>query len=185
MKLTPPFGSDIWVFAYGSLMWHPDFEYEEAQVAEVEGYHRDLCILSYVFRGTPHTPGLVMGLNPGGHCVGRVFRIAPENVAVVFEYLDAREMIHQVYEPTWLTARLRDGTKIAAYGFVTVAGHEQHVGHFNEDEKVSHVLQGFGQRGSALEYLENTCDHLRELGIHDAALEGILSQCRKRVAQKG
>jgi cation transport regulator ChaC len=22
-------GGDIWIFAYGSLMWHPNFEYEE------------------------------------------------------------------------------------------------------------------------------------------------------------
>jgi cation transport protein ChaC len=37
-------GGDIWIFAYGSLMWHPNFEYEEKCRAHLNGYHRALCI---------------------------------------------------------------------------------------------------------------------------------------------
>ncbi|SCA58322.1 Transporter [Candidatus Terasakiella magnetica] len=171
-----------WVFAYGSLMWHPGFEYLEVSQARLSGYHRDLCILSYVFRGTRALPGLVMGLNPTGQCIGRAFLVAEENWAETHAYLDEREMINQVYEPSWVEIELEDGRQVEAYTFIAVQGHDQHVGHFSLDEKVDHVLQGVGQGGSALEYVQNTCRHLQEIGITDSTLEAILQAA---VAKKG
>ena len=61
---------DLWVFAYGSLMWRPNFQYEEAAHALLEGAHRALCIYSVVHRGVPSAPGLVLGLDKGGRCEG-------------------------------------------------------------------------------------------------------------------
>ena len=35
----PP-GADVWVFAYGSLMWNPALEYAEVQSCKVDGWRR-------------------------------------------------------------------------------------------------------------------------------------------------
>ncbi|WP_135075595.1 gamma-glutamylcyclotransferase [Terasakiella sp. SH-1] len=175
--------NDKWVFAYGSLMWNPGFDYLEEAQATLSGYHRDLCILSYVFRGTREVPGLVMGLNPGGHCVGRAFWVAAEKWEDTVSYLDEREMINRVYEPAWVDLVLEDGREVSAYTFLAVGDHDQHVGHFSLDEKVEHVLQGVGCGGSALEYLENTICHLQKIGIRDEMLEAISTASLQKKAK--
>lgn len=166
---------DFWVFGYGSLMWAPGFEFEEAQLADLGGFHRDLCILSYVFRGTPEVPGLVMGLNPKGRCTGRAFRVRAEFREQTVQYLHEREMINDVYEPSWLNVTLAKGEKVSAYTFVARQNHPQYVGHYSLDQKVKLVLQGVGRGGTSLEYLENTIQHLQELSICDETLEAILA----------
>ena len=69
---------DLWVFAYGSLMWYPEFSHVEKKTGRVHGYHRSLCILSSRYRGTPEKPGLVMGLCRGGSCSGMAYRVRAE-----------------------------------------------------------------------------------------------------------
>ncbi|NVJ92567.1 MAG: gamma-glutamylcyclotransferase [Methylocystaceae bacterium] len=171
---------DIWIFGYGSLMWSPGFKVAEDVPARLPGYHRDLCILSYVFRGTPEVPGIVVGLNPGGACAGRAFRVCAEHVPETMDYLHEREMVNNVYTPTWVDITLGDARNVSAYTFVAVRDHAQYVGHLDQEEKVAYVLQGYGAGGSALEYLENTCTHLRSLGINDETLEAILQAAQAK-----
>src|SRR5262245_44777145 len=76
----------FWVFGYGSLMWNPGFHYIERQQAIVHGFHRSLCMYSYMYRGTPERPGLVLGLDRGGACHGVAFRVAAEEWAATIAY---------------------------------------------------------------------------------------------------
>jgi cation transport protein ChaC len=94
--------SDLWVFAYASLIWRPEFEHAEERFATIHGYHRALKMWSRLNRGTPDCPGLVFGLLHGGSCKGMVFRIPQAQVAGALPALWEREMPNGVYDPKWL-----------------------------------------------------------------------------------
>jgi len=97
---------DLWVFGYGSLMWRPDFPYEERTPATIAGYHRAFCVASTHHRGSINRPGLVLGLDRGGACTGIAYRIGKANARQVLTYLRERELIYGVYRETRVSAHL-------------------------------------------------------------------------------
>src|ERR1700741_5289250 len=88
---------DLWVFGYGSLICRPGFEFIERVPARLIGEPRALCVYSFVHRGTPQKPGLVLGLDRGGACRGIAFRVAAKHRASTLAYLRAREQVTSVY----------------------------------------------------------------------------------------
>ena len=71
-----------WIFGYGSLMWRPGFEFESQAHGRIRGFHRSLCVYSLHHRGTEALPGLVLGLDRGGSCVGVAFQIVDDTLDV-------------------------------------------------------------------------------------------------------
>lgn len=167
----------LWVFAYGSLMWRPNFSVAASRRGQLFGYHRALCIYSVAYRGTYEKPGLVFGLDVGGSCQGMVLNAAPSDVDSVMGYLYEREMIHRVYVPKWLTIHTPDGP-VTAWVFVADRTHDQYTGRLSLDEEVRLIHQGHGKGGACIDYLESTLQHLRETGIHDHALERVVRAAR-------
>ncbi len=175
----------LWVFAYGSLMWDPGFEYEERRVARLYGYHRALCIYAWTYRGSRKNPGLVVGLDAGGSCVGRAYRVKPSMRDQVIEYLDAREtpdiedsdLSIDVYRKKWATVRLADNgpdiKKVNAICYVADRRHPQYACDPDIEKQIKCILEGRGNRGTSLDYLANTIQHLDELGIADGPLHQI------------
>lgn len=164
---------DFWVFGYASLMWNPGFVFEEAVRARLSGYHRALCVHSRHYRGTPERSGLVMGLDRGGSCVGIAFRVPAVREAEVSAYLRDREMISAVYHERLLNVRTQDGRSVRAMAYVADPSHEQFAGHLSIEEAARIILGAVGAAGPNEEYVLNTIQHLREIGIRDHWLEGV------------
>jgi len=169
---------NVWVFGYGSLMWRPVFGYTDRKPVRLEGFSRDMCLTSIHYRGTRDQPGMVCGLSPGGSCLGRAFRIAPENVKGVIAYLDERELISYIYIPRHLPITFHDGTTAIARAYVPDTSHVQFAGHWSVDDKARHIAQGVGSEGTSLNYLANIVTYLQELGISDAKMESLLEKAR-------
>ena len=163
---------ELWVFGYGSLMWRPGFDYLEMHMARIYGYHRALCVWSWVHRGTRERPGLIFGLDIGGSCVGRVFRVAAQEKEKVVEYLYRREMVTPVYRPRLLTVYLPDRT-VTALTFIIDRSHAQYAGKLMPEHAAAAVCRAQGQSGDNRDYLVNTLNHLQEVGINDHGLEQI------------
>ena len=178
-RLAPPKGRSFWVFGYGSLMWRPDFPFREAAPALLRGYHRAFCIWSFHYRGSAERPGLVLGLDRGGACRGRAFRVAPEDAEAVCAYLHEREMITGVYDPRLLPVEIGKRRVLAA-AYLADRQHEQYAGKLAPDRILRHILAGVGTSGSNFDYLESTVAHLDELGIADGPLHRLLEMARRR-----
>ena len=166
--------SDVtWIFGYGSLMWDPGFPWAERHPALVRGYHRAFCIWSHKYRGTPERPGLVLGLDLGGSCRGMAYRVRDRDVAAVMAYLHEREMLHYVYLQGRLRAHLPDGREVRAHAYIADRSHDRYAGRLDPGEAARIIAAGRGERGSNRRYLENTVDHLDELGVPDGPLHRI------------
>ncbi len=163
---------DLWVFGYGSLMWRPGFEAAERIDARLAGWHRALCVYSWVHRGTPERPGLVLGLDRGGSCRGVVYRVEAHAREAVLAYLRERELVTDVYRELIRPAQLLDGTgrTVAAVTYVVDRSHRQYAGALDRATIARLVRQGVGVSGANPDYVLNTAAHLAEIGIRDRSL---------------
>lgn len=167
----PSDAGDFWLFAYASLMWDPRFQYGEALPARLEGWQRAACVWSSIARGTLATPGLGLGLLPGGVCGGLALRIAAGEEEAVLPQIWRREMWTDIYRPTWV--RLDIG--VAAIAFTVNPASGQFSGQLSFDDSVAHIATAAGERGPCRDYLANTVAELKRLEITDPSLEALLA----------
>lgn len=170
----------LYVFGYGSLMWRPDFPFRERQMATVHGRHRRLCIYSWVHRGTPERPGLVLGLDRGGTCRGVIFAVDGPDANDTVAALRAREQVTAVYLEKTVRARLEDGRVVEALTYVVDRTHDQYAGRLSLDETVNVVFGAVGRSGANEDYVLSTADHLEEIGVRDPALSAVAGVLRRR-----
>jgi glutathione-specific gamma-glutamylcyclotransferase len=175
----------FWIFGYGSLMWRPGFDYLRSEPALVHGCHRSLCVFSHVHRGTPEEPGLVLGLDRGGSCHGMAFEIAPGRWDDTIAYLRAREQVTSVYvEKRKTVSLLTSGSRIKATTYVVDRTHVQYAGVLGDDDLVKHVTRGRGISGHCIDYVISTLNHLRDMKIHDPALERLAGKLDLQAASR-
>ena len=174
-------GQDIWVFAYGSLLWNPAFDFDEQVAAVLPGWHRAFCIRLTRFRGTPEQPGLMLSLVPGGSCRGALYRIAGHRAVEDLRKLWRREMTVKppTSPPRWVTAKAGHAA-VRAIVFAADRKGRNFVSGLTDDEIACVLCKAAGHWGSGAEYLMQTVDHLERLGIRDAKLWRL----QRLVAQK-
>jgi cation transport protein ChaC len=163
---------DLWVFAYGSLIWRPDFPFIERLPARLLGAHRALCVFSFVHRGTAERPGLVLGLDRGGACRGVAYRVSAEQRTGTVLYLRKREQVTSVYReairPVWLRGSAQH--RVAALCYIVDRGHPQYAGRLSLEQQLHHVRQGHGVSGANRDYVLATVAALEQLGHRDEQL---------------
>lgn len=170
----------MWVFGYGSLIWHPGFPVAETRIARLDGWHRSFCMRSIHHRGTIEKPGLVLALDaaPTACCHGVAFRVAPGAEAETLAALRERELISSAYLERRLPVTLDGGATIEALAYVIDPDHDQYCGGLDLEEQARIIAQATGGRGANREYLWNTAAHLAELGIEDADLTWLAARVR-------
>jgi cation transport protein ChaC len=163
---------DLWVFGYGSLMWRPGFAHVERASARLIGLHRSLCVYSFVHRGTPEKPGLVLGLDRGGACRGIAYRVERALRGKTIAYLRGREQVTMVYREAWrdvLVARDPE-RRVRALVYVVDRGHAQYAGRLDLEQQLHFVRQGHGNSGANRDYVLATVAEIEAQGIRDTDL---------------
>jgi cation transport protein ChaC len=173
-------GGDLWVFAYGSLMWRPGFEFLERRPARLVGAHRALCVYSFVHRGTPSRPGLVLGLDRGGNCRGIAYRVAGERRDDTLGNLRAREQATLVYRESWRAVWLDDDPQqtVHALCYIVDRGHRQYAGRLPLERQLHFVRQGHGRSGNNRDYVLATVKEIERQGYRDAQLHLLAERLR-------
>ncbi len=164
---------DLWLFAYASLVWRPEFVAAEQRLAKVHGYHRCLHMWSRVNRGTPERPGLVFSLVSGGSCAGLALRVPHQQVEALMPQLWAREMPNPVYDPKWLHCHTAQGP-VRALAFTLSRQSPSFTGTLPRHVYQEIFEHARGRYGSTRDYAEQTLEGLRRHGIEDRALARLL-----------
>ncbi|AWZ18891.1 Cation transport protein chaC [Roseovarius sp. AK1035] len=161
-------------------MWNPGFDAVERVIARLPDYHRSFCMRSIHHRGTDDLPGLVLALDasPGALCQGVALRADPAEAEDVLAYLRERELISSAYLERMLEIDLTDGRRVEAVTYVIDPDHVQYCGGLDLEEQAGIIARAVGGRGPNTEYLYNTADHLRQLGIHDKELDWLVRRVR-------
>ncbi|MEY2874991.1 MAG: hypothetical protein RLZZ373_2362 [Pseudomonadota bacterium] len=170
-------GGQFWLYAYGSLLWRPQFEPAEIRPARLWGHHRALRMRSRVNRGSPECPGLVFALLPGGSCVGQVHRAGNEDALLQLDALWEREMPNGVYTPRWLRCHTPDGA-VEALAFTLDPAHPSHTGRLDDATHLTIFRDAEGRYGRTVDYLHRTALRLQALSIHDAEVSRLVRLAR-------
>ena len=177
----------LWVFAYGSLLWNPEFAFTERRVGTVRGWHRRFCLLQRRFRGTPENPGFVLALDRGGLCRGVAFRLDDADPHASLMPVWRREMRGKGYEARWVRVSTEAGP-VTALTFVVNRGSDRYTGRLSDAALADLIAAACGHLGPSAEYLFRTAEACAALGIHDrhlVALQALVAERLRRRAQDG
>ena len=109
----------LWVFAYGSLIWNPEFEFIDQRRATATGWRRSFCLKLTRLRGTREFPALMLALDRGGSCKGIVYRLPAEDRFGQLGRLMRREIDANppTNVPRWISVKTDSGS-LRALAFV-------------------------------------------------------------------
>jgi cation transport protein ChaC len=159
----------IWVFAYGSLIWNPAFHFVQQSKGRIHGWRRSFCLETPMGRGSPDCTGLVLGLDRGGSCQGLAFRLEAKDAVQELDIVFRRELVSDAYQARIVTVHTEDGPH-PAVTFVMNRKSPRYCGHLTIEEVAGKIAEAEGWLGPCSDYLFNTVDHMRELGLNDHGL---------------
>lgn len=154
---------EIWLFAYGSLLYKVDFPILERRRAKLEGWSRRFWQGSHDHRGTPESPGRVVTLIPetGACCLGLAYRVSVD----VFAHLDHREKNGYLREA--VTLDCGDKTLKQAVVYIADPSNAAWMGSASDTLIAQQLFSSAGPSGPNRDYLFQLADALRQLGAQD------------------
>jgi glutathione-specific gamma-glutamylcyclotransferase len=161
----------LWLFAYGSLIWKPEFTALHHVRAIAYGWHRSFCMELKSWRGTPEVPGLMMALERGGCCEGVAYRLPDNDHHDQLRRLVRREIAYHEDVPStrWITVQTPEGKVRALAFYAGPTGHDIRP-RLPAEEVACILARAAGYVGSCAMYLFQTVQKLEEHGIHDRHL---------------
>jgi len=170
----------LYIFAYGSQMWDPSFEFESWSYGVVKGYHRSPCIYSTIYHGTDEHPGLVFGLDEGGECEGIVYRVSSRHSEKVLTAIRRKEMPTglPVYIETLLPVTTADGI-FSSVTFIANQNCIKYAGHLSDTARVELMAKSVGENGPCLDYYKAAVERMAKMGIQDEYLTNLI--CRAEI----
>ncbi|MDR9776025.1 gamma-glutamylcyclotransferase [Rhizobium hidalgonense] len=162
---------EIWVFAYGSLMWNPGFEVAASDDAVAYGWHRAFSLRIERLRATSDAPGLMLALRPGGSCSGLVLKLPCKTKEQDLRTLLAREIRYsEVCDMVrWISVKTPTGTR-RALTFWASTKRSRLTEKIPLDDAAVLIAQACGPAGSCAEYLHRTVLDLADRNIFDRNL---------------
>lgn len=171
--------SELWVFAYGSLMWNPVLQHDRVEPATLQGWHRAFCLEMWNGRGDRRTPGRMLALEPGGTVQGLALRLSGNRQDEDLELLWNREMIVGSYRPVWTRVRLTDRARIDALTFVADTQGPQYRLNSAVSDVAGRMAMARGALGSNADYVHRLQDALRQHGLRDDYVAELDAELRR------
>ena len=175
---------DLWVFGYGSLIWHPGFDFDDRRLAVLRGYRRAFCMTSIVYRGTPEAPGLVLALDAdaAGSCAGVAYHVPAATAAATLAYLRERELVSYAYDEARVALVLDDGRAVEALAYVSNRAHPQYRGGLTPRGRRPRSSPAPAARAGRTPTICSTpSTSLEALGLHDPDLVRLAGMVRARI----
>lgn len=158
--------ADLWIFAYGSLMWDPAIHFTELRRAHTDDYSRSFCLWDTGGRGSEDRPSLMAALDTGGGCTGLALRIEKDKIEEETEILCRRELIAPGYVCAFIALDTAQGP-VEALTFVADHSSDVIVPGIPIEEQARMIAHAEGLLGRSFDYLDNVKRHLDEMGIAD------------------
>jgi glutathione-specific gamma-glutamylcyclotransferase len=159
-----PRDEEMWLFAFGSLVWNKRFTSDEECPGVVRGWHRDFCLGPDTrFRGNPEAPGYTLSLDRGGQCKGMAYRLPRQGLAANIEGLLRKE---PPFPPRWLTVVTARGA-VRAFAFTHPGKGIGYAGHLSDETVADALARAVGMLGSMAQYVYLTAMQLEQLGLCD------------------
>jgi cation transport protein ChaC len=163
---------EVWVFAYGSLIWNPACAMAATVPGLALGWHRAFRLRLTRWRGTRDQPGLMLVLDRGGRCKGLLQRLHADTTERDLEQLLRREMSVKPSHnrPTWVRVMTSDRRVVRALAFTISRRSPVYSGRLSDEATAETLAKAVGHLGSGADYLYQTVAHLEACGIHDPHL---------------
>ncbi|MCY1303843.1 Glutathione-specific gamma-glutamylcyclotransferase [compost metagenome] len=177
-----PSEGELWLFAYGSLIWNPLLDFVRREVATLKGWHRSFCLKMVAGRGTADVPGRMLAVEPGGVTHGVAFQLDGPELERDLQCVWRREMVFGSYIPVWASATLADGSPIDALVFVADPSYSL----YEADSSVSSIAYQMsvarGTHGSNAEYLRLLQKALHSNGLVDSYVDALHGEVERHSA---